>query len=515
LVQLSLSQQGARLSANYELINILKNQFLAPVIDFLKNETIPDQQFDIDIVIGTIYTKIQNIVFKNETISPNNFEITLNEPNIIMVSMTNVTGLGYFDLDLNFWKFIRETDKVDLTINQLNLVANISLQTVESKVDVGKLLPTIKIENINLDLTFDFDIEGSFFAKLADTFKSTVKNMIKSQIQNQLKTSIAEDAKKYIDNLISNQTVYYKIPDYDFVFDYSLIDAPKVEKGSLVVYSTAEFVKLNQSNLNLNKLMAKSPHQESFINPLDDQLTLSLSSACINKSLNSLYDPQLFKFEIKSENVPANSPVQLNTTSLDVFINNLSKTYGKDKKIILDCDIMKAPSILVNDKVSISLSGECDLKVEVNETFYESAINFSFDTNLIGNVFLQPEGILSATIETLDVSNSILLKSNVPGAEIQYFEQFLDFVTYLGAPIISKKLSNINILPFLPKIEGVSINDSSLDVSNYYINFGVNPKFSQEFLDKLLEFIRAALEPYKPKNYHRTNLNKFLKFLYY
>ena len=85
------------------------------------------------------------------------------------------------------------------------------------------------------------------------------------------------------------------------------------------------------------------------------------------------------------------------------------------------------------------------MKVELEKEdnkYYDIVMRYNFSAYIDADFKLQPNGILNAKINFLTVDNSTMTENNLPGADIQYLEQFLDFTTDLILPFLNNKFLN-------------------------------------------------------------------------
>lgn len=501
---------GVKISVDQKILTRIQNKFLPPILDKYKNIKLPEQQLTIDLTIGNVYLNLTNIEINLQNLDSKNLVTSFEEPNLITMQIKNLGGTGKFDSHFEFWKVFSENDKVDLNVTSLNLVAKIQLTAQESSINKGKLLPSGSVSEIQLDIDFNFDINGSFYAKLASMFKGIIKSKITSTIQSTLKSTIVEGSKTFISEFVSNQTVYYNLNNTQFDLDYSLTSSPSIKNGSLNLFINGAVVD-RSSNVTI-----PYPYDD-----LSDSLTpgkdiqVSIGSYIFNSALFTLYSSGMLKGEIKSDDIPSNSPIQFNTTILDTFIQNLSNMYGRDKKVINSCSATQAPMVKINsDEFSGQLDAECLLQVDKDDESYEDAMKYFTSLEFGVNATLQDEGVLTANIDKLAILNSKMINTLVPGSQIQYLEQFVDFAFSLGLPYInSKYLKHRNIA--IPQIGVVSLNHTTVQLQDSFLKIEIVPEFNVEsYIHSTTNYIDNFLGLKKSSEYKEISKmgEKFLSF---
>jgi len=525
---------GVKLLVNKDLMDELENKLIPPLVKYLNSLEVPNQSLEIDVALGTkLLLELSKIKIQIDNLLPENLEITFQDPNLVQLKLRNLNGTGHFDVKFSYL-LLGENDSVDFTITNLQLTGLNQVTSQESRVNPGKILPSLNITSIEVDFDFDFDISGPVIAKVASLFKSLIKPTIKERIKSAFKNIIVDQSKILIPDLISNQTVYYNLTDMGFALDYSLVTAPVVEEQNLVINSYFRLEKLNFSNSksdsiekdtitnNLSYLVTDK--LKKILNNLhskDNKLkavTLQISPEVLNSALATLFNQNLLKLSIKSEDIPQNFLLQLNTTTLDVFLNNLSKVYGKDKKVETLCSFYNQPQVSIEkNNLSSNLDAQCELKVNTNEDLYDSAMNFTFSSKLSLDLNLSPGGHINASIEHFEIDNSHTVSSKVEGADIKYLEQFLDFGVKIVKPMLNENYLN-NITISLPKIAGINIDDSNASLENGYLQLAVNPDLPENVINsffKKLEIKSKSLIK-KVSNSNSTiklNLEKIIRFL--
>ena len=152
---------GVKLAAKQDLILDFQKKYLPQVLNKIGQINIPDQQIEVDVKIGTLHIYLSNINFSITNLLTENISVGFNSPNFLQVSANQVTGNGNLQVQFKLG-FIRETDRVNVNVNRLDASVTVALETIESKLTPGKLIPSCTVDNIQINLDFDFDIHGSF-----------------------------------------------------------------------------------------------------------------------------------------------------------------------------------------------------------------------------------------------------------------------------------------------------------------------------------------------------------------
>lgn len=152
----------------------------------------------------------------------------------------------------------------------------------------------------------------------------------------------------FIGDLVDQLPVYVPLVYKNLAIDYSLIAPPKVSQGFLTAYSNGAIINLNKINLqNIKQIFNKYSDLPDF--DVDGKsVQMFLSEDWIATSLNTLYETHLLEVTVLPEDVPKESPFQLNTSSMSILIQGMSDVYGKDKKVKVFVNVTEIPKFEVS-----------------------------------------------------------------------------------------------------------------------------------------------------------------------
>jgi hypothetical protein len=468
-------EAGVKIAVSQNVIEGFEKKLLPLLAQELGSLDIPGTQIDVDAGIGTLHIYLQNIHFQISNLISDNVQISFGEPNKILVNANNINGQGHLNVRFKLG-FVSETDSVDVKINRVNSQAEVTLARQESSKVKGKMMPTGYISKLNIDLDFDFNISGSVIAFVAGLVKSKIKNYINDQIQSQLKDKIMSETKNLIAHLVDQLPVYAPIGKDGLAIDYSLLSDPKVSNGYLIANSNGAIVNLNYPET-LNPPYPYPTNLPDF-DTEGKLIQMYLSDFSLYTALNSVFLSNLLDVTVKSEEVPKDSPIGLNTTSLEILVPGISDVYGKDQLVDVSSKIVTLPQVLFGSgQVNGTVTVEVSLLVRKDQGS-EEALRIQTTASLSGDVHVQQEGQIRAFIHYLQLSNSTLIETTVPGAEIKNIEIVFNFAAKIALPIINNKYLN-SISINLPSVEGITFNDSTVQIKNNYVEMNVNPQFDQ------------------------------------
>lgn len=486
----SQEKSGVKIAVKQEVIYGFEKQFLPLLVEELGHVEIPDAQFDVDVGISTLHIFLSEIHFKLNNLLAENIIISLHEPDVVNVKANSITGAGNLKV---FYKlgFLKETDIVKVMVNNVNIDAEAILTTQESKQVPGKLLPSANISHINIDLDFDFHVDGSFIAFVANLVKSIMKNYIHNQIISKLKEIVLDESKMLFDDLANQLPVYVPLGYKGLVIDYSLISPPKISNGYLLVNSNGAIINLD------SKSSRELPFSSTEMPDYDENgksIQMFLSEYSIDTAINTLYESNLFEVTINPEDIPKDSPIQLNTSYLSILISGLSDYYGTNRPVRIYARVSEIPKFEISKHlVDASVITELTFYVLLDSGEWDEALKFSTNVLVSGDATVQTQGQISAHIHTIELSQSKMIETKIKDVNLDNFEIFFNLSTKYLIPILNETfLKNITVK--LPTIEGISFEDSTVDIPANYVEMNVNPKFEVNLIHSYLQRRKVLLQ---------------------
>jgi hypothetical protein len=171
-----------------------------------------------------------------------------------------------------------------------------------------------------------------------------------------------------------------------------------------------------------------------------------------------------------------------------MLVRGMIDVYGRDKLVDLHSSVITCPDVFIaNNNINGTIIAEISLFVHVNDTFKDLALKFNTTISASGDAHVQSQGQISAWIHNLQLANSTLIFSKVQDAEIFNIEYMFNIATKFVLPILNNKyLKQITIK--LPSVEGITFNDSTVEIQNQYVELNVNPQFDQIFKTTMAYF---------------------------
>ena len=372
-------------------------------------------------------------------------------------------------------------DHFTIWLNTFTLFINLN-SLLEDLIDYIQNINSINyhtsawIDKLDIDLDFDFDIHGSIIASVISLLKNQIKNLIKPLILQKIQEVAQNESKKLISDLINKLPIFVPIGGNGLALDYSLLSAPRISNNYLIVSSYGGIINLNIP------VTQNPPYPLPDLNVDYDRngknVQLFFSSYSVSTAANTLYLSNMLHFDLKSEDIPKDSPIQLNTSSLNSIIKGLEAKYGKNVPVNFCCFANKeVPHIdLADKKFAGFLYGHCSVVVRLQDGKMENALEFNSTIDVEANAVLLEGGKVSAKVENADIKDSVLVATTLPEVNIKNIEDLFNFSILFALPTINDiLLKQIQIK--LPEIAGITFEDSTLDINNQYVEFNVSPKF--------------------------------------
>lgn len=481
---LANDKAGVKIAAKQNVILDFQKKYLPMLLSKIGQINVPDQSLDIDAKIGTLHIYLTQINFQITNLLSDNIFVEFNQPSNIIISAKEISGNGQLYIKYKLG-FISETDKIVVNIKRVDCQVAFKLGTTNSHLVPGKLIPTASIEYININLDFDFDIHGSIIASIVDLVKGKIKSIINDQIQNNLKIQIIQKVNELITDSVNQLPVYVPLGQFDLAVDYSLISAPKVLDNYIIINSNGAIVNPNNPDTLVNPYII--PDNLPDYDQSGKLAQVFASDYSINTAFRTLHLTKLLKIKISSSDIPSDSPVQLNTTSLDLILNGLTEVYGKEKLVDIECETKGDPPKvdLFEGEAIGAVIGECSIFVQIdNSTSYEKALAFNTTITANANALMTEGGNITANIKKIHLDKSQMTYSKVPKADIRNLENLFNFSSNLIVPFINNKyLSYLTIS--LPSVDGIYFNDSKIQIQNNYFEINLTPKVTLSEKEKL------------------------------
>jgi hypothetical protein len=484
---------GIKLTIKEELIDSLEKDFIPQIIQNLKNFSLTNQTINYDLKITTLKINLDNIKINldNSNFTENNFKFIMVNPNKILLKITDVKGDIIFDDSIKLSVFSTNSH-VEAKLLKFNLNILFALNEIESKKNKGQMLPSLILENIDLDFDFTYEISGDFISKLANYswVKSIIIRLVKSQINSVLTSSLKKSVNDYLNNLIISLPPYLDLKEKALSLDYGIMEQPKVTNNSYLTINTKGLILNTNISETLNPPFNFTTNitDFDFTNDSEKNVELIISDYSLNSGLFTLFMMDILKININSEILPENFPVKINTTTLNVIFNGISDKYGEDVPSEMLLKIIDTPKLnLKENGINLNVPFKCIIFVLTENTEKQLAIEFNGNLSLDLSIRITENGKTEVNLNSVDLSEVNVIQSNVEKADLGNVQELMNFVFRIGVPILNKKYLN-DIKLNLPKISGIDISDMNLLLKENFIDLHLKPNF-EEVIKKIIEYL--------------------------
>lgn len=327
LASVSAFNPGGTFSIDFGTITEAKNTYFAFILNLVNKISIP------------------NIGFHNGYISNNSFHISDSSSQVSLTPIGNdelqiaIKGLSATfhssSLGYKVW-FYTAHGSLDVDLYEVSLALNLKITT--QKLSNGKTVPAVAVAGYSVDIPEDhisLHLHGDAIVEFASLFEGLFKGTVRNEIVGQINNALAKDVAPAINKLIAEQKGETEIWE-GLSLDWSIMSAPEVNSKDLHFGIRGLFFKDGSAAVVPDVTPPIMPYIDSS-NPSKVQAYVSNFLA---DSLGHTFCETIgFSIWIKSDVIPASSPIQLNTKSLAIFFPEIVNKYGDSSLVDLKLSI--------------------------------------------------------------------------------------------------------------------------------------------------------------------------------
>lgn len=418
--------------------------------------------------IGKLKLNISDLTLTFDNISENQLNIEFIEgSNLINATISDISGsLNFtYNFESGFYN-----NKANGTIKINGMSAEISslLCTVNNTRNPGKLGPNIRITSLIIpkspSLSIDFDAPGRL-EMLIKFFFDLVSNSISQSIKDNITKEKVENFNRNITSFMANlelENTYQNI-----TLDYSLNYAPTIKNKTIEISFDANITAENNYTYSGQKYnISHKYYGEAPIYGLLNQYLLDgIFDVLQNQNkLNGFVPSELVQSDY----------FKLNVEGISKFFTNISKFYNMSDKVDLNISSLSPPLLNFKDeKLKGQFNFTLDFLVRKNDTISsESAtkVNFIIDADLGFTIKIAK---LEIKIRTITFTEAKVMSSNIGDIDTEKLKSNLNLNINIILFIYSTFKYDFGI--FLPRIPGISLNQTSVIPHENYLEFGIIP----------------------------------------
>lgn len=423
---------------------------------------------DVDF-IGKLKLNITKLSLKFQEIDDDQLNLNFNEPNALSLKINNISGSLNFTYVFNSGFYNSEnTGSIIFTSLGVDVLSNIT--TVINKNNAGKLGPNLQIESLNVQddpkLFINFNSEGRLEA-LIKFFFDLISTSISETIIQKVKSTNLTDINTQISNYASN--LQLKGSSSNITVDYSLNSAPVINNKILELAFDTNLTS-DKDNFTYVGEKYTVPHlfdKDAPVYGIFNQYLLDGIFTLMQR------DGKLNGY-VLAETVQSDY-FNLDVNGVSAFFSSITKYYKSSDKVDLDINCTAPPKIeFKNKKLKGNFNLTIDFLVRQSEKKEEKVSAVKADFLIIADLdFTIENADLKVKIKSLQVDKMEILSSTIGDLDAKKIISSINFK--INVILFAKSSFDIDLSIYLPKIAGISFNQTSIVPHDGYLEFGVIP----------------------------------------
>lgn len=452
-------------------------QLAQPALDNFKEDYIPfyikkisNTTFPSTIVETNLFAfNCTNIKFKSFNLNPNNTQVLLNpKTNTINLVMNNLN----FELTAKtqFWFLGQRTGEVAITLTNANLTIPIALT-----MNQDGTLAAVTQPIIGSLTTLDYQMKtNSYLFSLFQLIGSIWPlNQLSDNLIRKSFVNVAQGLNPSIQKLLTKFKYIEEIGQSEALIDYHMVG---LEVNSAYIESDLNGTCFMPGLYNIPLFPAVPPAFQSA-----NTFKIQYTQYFFSSYFWTLQSSGKLDFKIKSEKLPSNLPFTLTTTGLSTVFPNLSRVFGQNVPVDIQCVTFSPPTVAMTTQVYITSKMYCDFLVRQSATTSTAAFRLQFNVNSALGGYLEQDAndgiILIPNLDTSTTSFTQLkaLNSNIGTISLNRVQLALNASIYAVSTLINAYLQNQGVKMPIPN--GVTITDPNFLVYPGAIEIGATPHF--------------------------------------
>ena len=484
-----------RFSLKDKIIKDFEHFFLPTLLKNMTNLKINDTSISQHIdFIGWIYLDLTNIVFNIGDIKPEQINVIFNDNSTFSTIVDSLKANLTFDYNFRT-NFLNSAGSGVGKLNELSLTMINKLFRLQNKRNntlygPGLAVDQFVFDHFNLEMTFTKDTP---LEKFIVYLVQNLNQMLQRPVFESISAYILPTLNGGLKTMLENIPLSFKIPTTDAYAYYSLTEDPRFFNNTIELSFNAR----NSSNV--------IPHS----GPDSSNLEAYLNQDLFQDLLNSIQTLGLIKFTVTSESIPDSSPIKFDTTSFALLIPDITKVFGKDKKMDMNCYSNSAPELKFNlNETKAALSLNCDFLVRNDSTHNVTAFVADLGVVTIFEMYLR-QNFIKGEIKTLKMQTLEIKNSAVGPIDVASLKSNLNFIL---DPVVKLLINTYISSGFeVPTFYGISLADSYAESHEGYIETDLNPIFPSNFTNSNSDNLAISNDNKAEKTSIVSQLNKVIK----
>lgn len=512
-MQLKDLKAGVIVNIKYSTMKETVFFFLPELLDYFKHFKIKPTQNTIETLLLNVNIEMSDGYIAIDEIPKENVKLAFipGDPydgDHVRARIQNLKGKSRFTISVSTkisstWSFI------DVYVKNLSVTCRAQLQAFKSKKHLGKLLPTVKITFLYIDVDLDFDIEHGVASWFDYLFKQQLKTILIEAIQTEIADYVKENNARFLgDYLESDYPLFQNIKENMYI-DNGLSFEPVMLKDSYVFGTLGTM--FNSVGKNKQEMSEIIPYTQKaididFSNLDTENINAYVSEYVLNTFLYSAGLNNLLSYTFTNDIIPEEAMIKLNSTNMNLLFPGFEDVAGVNKEVSVDCSVdpkEQIPNAYVTtgkiriDKLKVICKMYADASPDnktTNESENSRNLNnrkFIFSFTVINDVSAKADigdnTELKLQIEEVKAYDFHVIESLIENISTSTIEQLVNVGSTIGLPIVNAKVLDKGIKIPLPTIQDIDFSKSQVHLREGYIEISCSPVFLYDQKKERLE----------------------------
>jgi len=428
-----------------EAFSLLATDSIPSIVAYIQQIPIPDIEGEAHERVGKVHWKLKNIIM--ESLNASSCVVSLVSGPSLNLEFESISSKMKMDWEYSFWTIWKNTGKgkADVNFDGANASMIIQLNEVDGKLQLN-------FENVKIQFgDFSLHLHGgaSWFVNL---FKKDIINNLKKESSAELQQLLVDKYEPEWNDIFGNLTMR-TIFSQQLGLDYNLVNAASLNNNFITFPTTGMFFPVNEPNKNAPFPPDSIPI--SIASNTDAQIIFG--NYFFNTAGWALQTSGILDATITNNEVPANSPVQLNTSYFEDIVPPL---YQKYPNLLMTLQLSSSSwpqTVIDNSGLNLIYLSQMAVNVITKNNTVLNAFVLGLSSS--ANIDLLISGnIVQGTISGFNVTIN-LQSSNVGRFDISYLQEIFTIVgsSYIVPAIASYLKQGFQI----PTMDGISLVNAS------------------------------------------------------
>jgi len=407
-------------------------------------------------IIGDIDYTLSNIVITDVLLPTSVAEIEANKDVKISVSKSSAKMTLSWTYREENWPHVSGSGTADVSMSDFDITITVTLGEVTGKATVSSLVASVDVNNLSIT------VHGGpswLYNLFIDIFKSYIESAANTAIANAI-----ENEKSQLDSVIATIPISYTLEDDNVplaTLGFGLTTAPIIGSNYISLSVAGVWSTVPGG--------AVSPYTPTAMPTLDttEMLEVTLVPYVFDSAIWVLWKEGKLEYTVTPADVPATSPVKLNTTNFKGYVPLLYQKYPNKGLEIKITPGTPLPLTKMNSSgITINLKIDMEVMVIVDNKTITPAFILELDVVASAKATLNNTAI---SINLSHVSDSATLKKSYIGTfDPTTLETVIKFLLTGVLYPYANKIANKGF--DLPVVPDVKLNNPTIIYGNGYLS---------------------------------------------